>query len=289
VNDDLLKAERELARGNAEDARVRAWNALATIKPEELARLREVAEELDDQLLIREIDRRGVPSIEPTPAAKSFQKRSLIFPIVVGVILVVLAVNSVPTEGGSPKPPRSGTMLPTQGLPLLSQPSGIWLVRLGRSERVPLQKLADELTFKYLIPVGVLAPIEQLPPFALEEDGDALSGDSLFIVLRLVYHAKRKATIIGITDYPMTSDELNLQRPFLLRNGSNYGVISTAELGANLIDRVRGHTRYQRTRKLVGRAIGFIHLKRPESSDSHSLLRSQMSGAGDIDALDERL
>ena len=75
MNDDLLTAERELARGNADEARVHAWNALATIKPEELARLREVAEELDDQLLIREIDRRGVASIEPTPAPKSFQKR----------------------------------------------------------------------------------------------------------------------------------------------------------------------------------------------------------------------
>ena len=54
---DLRKAERELAKGNPEGARGHAWNALATIKPEELTRLREVAEELDERLLICEIDR----------------------------------------------------------------------------------------------------------------------------------------------------------------------------------------------------------------------------------------
>lgn len=289
MNQDLLKAERELARGNTDEARVHAWNALATIKPEELPRLQEVGAELDDQLLIHEIDRRGVPAIEPEQPAKPFQKRSLILPLVFVIVILIVAVNTVPIEGGPPKPPRSGTALPTQGMPLLTENGGVWLVRLGRSERVPLQKLADELTFKYMIPVGVLAPIEQLPPWVLEEDRDALSGDQLFWVLRLAYRAKKQATIIGVTDYPMTSDALNLRRPFLLRNGSNYGVISTSELGAHLIDRLQGHTRYERTRKLAGRAIGFIHLKRPESPDQHSLLRSQMSGTGDIDALDERL
>jgi hypothetical protein len=54
---DLRKAERELAKGNPDQARVHAWNALATIKPEELTRLREVADELDERLLISEIDR----------------------------------------------------------------------------------------------------------------------------------------------------------------------------------------------------------------------------------------
>ena len=289
MNTYLLRAERELARGNTDEARVHAWNALATIKSEELPRLRELAAELDEQLLIREIDRRGVPAIEPEPAAAPCQKRSLIFPIVVGAVLLLLAVNSISTEGGPPKPGEPGTAFPAQGLPLLTQTDGVWLVGLGTSQRLPLRKLADEVTLKYRIPVGVLEPIEQLPPYAIEEEGDALRGDTLFLVLRQWYLAKERATIIGITDYAMTSDALNLRRPFLIRNGSSYGVISTAELGANLIDRVRGHTRYERTRKLVGRAIGFIHLKLPVSSDPQSLLRSQMSGTGDIDALDERL
>jgi hypothetical protein len=54
---DLRQAERELAKGNPDKAREHAWHALATIKPEELARLREVADELDERLLIGEIDR----------------------------------------------------------------------------------------------------------------------------------------------------------------------------------------------------------------------------------------
>ena len=95
--------------------------------------------------------------------------------------------------------------------------------------------------------------------------------------------------VIGITDFPMFSEKLGLRHPFLLRDGSSYGVVSTADLGAGIWARVRGHTRHERTRKLVARGIGFLYLKRPESSDENSLLRSQMSGTGDIDALDERL
>lgn len=57
MDPDLRKAEGELAKGNPDEARVHAWNALATIKPEELTRLREIADELDERLLIGEIDR----------------------------------------------------------------------------------------------------------------------------------------------------------------------------------------------------------------------------------------
>jgi hypothetical protein len=57
MNADVRQAERELAKGNPDEARVHAWKALATIKPEELTRLREVADELDERLLIGEIDR----------------------------------------------------------------------------------------------------------------------------------------------------------------------------------------------------------------------------------------
>ena len=181
MNADLLKAERELARGHTDEARVHAWNALATIKPDELPRLLELAQELDEQLLIREIDRRGVPALEPAPEATPFRKRSLIFPIVIGIVLLMMAVNSISTEGGPPKPAQPGALLPTQGLPLLTETNGVWLVRLGPSERVPLRKLADEVTLKYRIPVGLLEPIEQLPPDAVEEDGDALRGDALFL------------------------------------------------------------------------------------------------------------
>jgi hypothetical protein len=78
MNADLQKAERELAKGNSDEARVHAWNALATIRPEELARLREVAEELDEKLLIGETDRLGIPAQKEQPVP-SFQVKSLVF------------------------------------------------------------------------------------------------------------------------------------------------------------------------------------------------------------------
>jgi hypothetical protein len=87
----------------------------------------------------------------------------------------------------------------------------------------------------------------------------------------------------------MFSKALGIDHPFMLRAHAHYGVISTAELGADLFARWHGHTRYQRTRKLVARGIGFLYLLRPESNDPHSLLRSSMSGTDDIDALVEEL
>lgn len=287
MNADLLKAERELARGNPDEARIHAWNALATVKPEELGRLLEVAEELGDSLLIRELERRGL-SAEPHEAKPSFRLRSLIFPAVVATILLLLAVNTVTAEPGAPKLTEKDTAFLTgQGAPLLTQRSGVWIVRLGRSELVPLQKLADDLSLRYRIPVGVLPAIEAFPPSVL--DGDRLKGDDLEGLIARTYTAEGRATIIGITDYDMFSTALDLEHPFMLRWETHYGVVSTADLAASLIDRLRGHTRYERTRKLVARGIGFLYLRRPPSADPHSLLRSQMSGTGDIDALDERL
>ena len=289
MNNDLLKAERELARGNGEAARVHAWNALATVTPEELPRLQEVATELDDQLLIREIDRRGLPAEKPKPDEESpFRWRSLIFPLVVVLLIVSAAANSASTEPGPPKPgPDDVQVLTPQGLPILTQSAGVWIVRSGRSERVPLQKLADEISLRYRIPVGVLPEIALRPGSVVH--GDELDGDALLRMLREWYAARENAVVIGVTDFPMYSDALDLRNPFMLRDGSRYGVVSTADLGASIWARVRGHTRHERTRKLVARGIGFLYLKRPESSDEHSLLRSQMSGTGDIDALDERL
>jgi hypothetical protein len=291
VNADLLKAERELARGNTDEARVHAWNALATAEEEELPRLLEVASELGDQLLIREIDRRGGPVEKPKQkpdGPSELAWRSLIFPIAVATLIVVFAVNSVTTEPGPPKPGGADIApAPPEGLPLLRQSAGVWIVRIGRSERVPLQKLADDISLRYGIPVGVLPEIALLPPSVVR--GDELDGDALLHMLPHWYVARGGAAIIGVTDFPMFSDVLDLRRPFMLRDGSRYGVVSTADLGASILARVRGHTRYERTRKLVARGIGFLYLKRPESSDEHSLLRSQMSGTGDIDALDERL
>jgi hypothetical protein len=287
VNNDLLRAERELARGNSDEARVHAWNALATVTPEELPRLQEVATELGDKLLIREIDRRGLP-VETSDEESTFTWKSLIFPVAVATLIAVLAVNSVSTEPGPPKPGADDVqVLDQEGLPILTQSAGVWIVRIGRSERVPLQKLADDLSLRYRIPVGVVPEIALLPSSVVR--GDELDGDAVLRMLPEWYLARQSAVVIGITDFPMFSDVLDLRHPFMLRDGSRYGVVSTADLGAGIWARVHGHTRYERTRKLVARGIGFLYLKHPESSDEHSLLRSQMSGTGDIDALDERL
>jgi len=74
----------------------------------------------------------------------------------------------------------------------------------------------------------------------------------------------------------------------MLRDRGHYAVVSTADLGAFENDG-RASNRYVRTRKLVARGTGFLYLRRPVSSDEHSLLRSRMSSIDDIDALDERL
>ena len=87
MNADLQRAERELAKGNPDEARVHAWNALAAIKPEELTRLREVADELDEKLLVGEIDRLGVPAEREQPLP-SFRLRSFVFPVLVAIFLI---------------------------------------------------------------------------------------------------------------------------------------------------------------------------------------------------------
>jgi len=269
-------------------ARVYAWNALVTVQPEEATRLRHVAEELGDEALVAELERRGVSS-KPSEAA-AFRLRNIAFPLAVMGLLLALAANTIASEAEAPKIEKADTakVMP-QRSPIVTQRDGIWLVRIGNSERVPLRKLAGELTRLYDLPVGLLPEIDPLPDYVVNEKDEELDGDVLVELLEQWYGARRQATIIGITDYPMLSHELALERPFMLRDSMHYAVISTADLGAGPLDRLRGHTRYQRTRKLVGRGIGFLYLMQPVSSDRKSLVRSKMSGADDIDDLVERL
>lgn len=103
------------------------------------------------------------------------------------------------------------------------------------------------------------------------------------------HHAPAPTTIIGLTDYELFSADLAPRYPFTLRQPPHYAVVSTADLGAGLLDRLQGHTRHQRTRRLVARDIGFLYLGLPEVQDPHSLLRPEMSSIGDIDQLRERL
>lgn len=297
MSHDLLKAERELARGNAEEARVHAWNALATIKRAELPRLLEVAGQLGEELLIRELEERSASAepVRPEPEER-FDRRVLFIPLAAFGIIFVLGMYTLVSEPGPATLHRDAIgPLPPARSPVLTEHDGVWLVRLGPSERVPVDQLAEDVSLRYGVPVGTLPAIATVPSFAYDqrdEDDrvdDELDGDALFDVIPRWYAARGFATIIAITDYTMSSEGLGTRRPFLLRDHPHYAVISTADLGAGPFDRMRGHTRYERTRKLVARAIGFLYLRRPQSTDEHSLLRSGMSGPGDIDALDERL
>ena len=297
MNNDLLKAERELARGNPDEARVHAWNALATIRRDELPRLLEVAEQLDEGLLIREVDERGIAPepFQPGPEER-FDRRVLLIPLVAFGIISLLSLYSFLSEPGRAKLHEDAIgSLPPPGSPVLTEHDGVWLVGLGPSKRVSIDRLAEDVTLRYGISVGALPAITTVPNDAYDarDDGDPeddeLDGDVLFDVISRWYAARGSATLIAITDYTMSSDGLGTKRPFLLRNHPHYAVVSTADLGAGPFDRMHGHTRYERTRKLVARAIGFLYLQLPQSTDGHSLLRSEMSGTGDIDALDERL
>jgi hypothetical protein len=72
VNWNLRKAEHALAREDRDEARVFAWNALATTRPEELPILARIAEQLDDELMLLEIQRRGLAEeVEPAPTSRS--------------------------------------------------------------------------------------------------------------------------------------------------------------------------------------------------------------------------
>jgi hypothetical protein len=291
MNWDLRKAERALARGDRDEARVYAWNALASISPEELLALSRLAQELDDKLLILEIERRGVagdPGPAPLSKAGSVFRASFLLVLVTAVVLTMFGVSL--REPGPIEPQEQDpALVQHEGPPLLRQSSGIWLVRIGRSERVPLQKLADDLFFRYRLPIGVLPEIDPIPNYALDQREHQLVGEELLGLLGRWYGARGNATIIGVTDYDMRSRSLDVSYTFSLRSTAHYGVISTSRLGGNVTDRIRGNTRYKRTRKLVARNIGFLYFGRAEVADPHSLLRSQMSGTDDIDALDEKL
>jgi hypothetical protein len=289
---ELRKAERALAKGDRDEARVYAWNALGTIEPDDVIPLLRVAEELDDKLLIQEIERRGIPSEpRPQPAKSSVAGRigQLLFPLIIVTVLVLTAVDHGLGEAGPIEPgAKDTTSVRREGLPVLRENSGIWLVRIGPSERVPLRKLADDLTFRYHLPIGVLPEIGEIPRSALDDREHQLTGEELIRLLGQWYEARGDATIIGVTDYDMRSRALDLSYTFALRGTDHYGVVSTSRLGAGVFDRMRGNTRYKRTRKVVARNIGFLFLRRPQVADPHSLFRTQMSGTDDIDALVEQ-
>ena len=166
--------------------------------------------------------------------------------------------------------------------------SSVVLVPLGRSSRVDAATLARELEARYGVPVVAARPME-MPAWTLDDRRHQLVADELVGVLQRSYPASGSGVVIGITDYDMESTSLGIQHLFAFRDSQHYAVVSSAQLGANGFDRVRGHSRHERVRKLVARELGFLYLGKPESDDPHSLVRPMLWRLHEIDALREQL
>lgn len=300
MNADLEKAAAALLAERADEASVYAWNALATIEDGDAVELARLARELDDRRLLGELERRGLPTEAepeaPAPAAPAAARRPLraagaagsaLFLLVVAIVIIA-AVASIPVEGGDRHPTAATATSDLVSEPILTERAGVWLVPLGEPTRVDLERLAREVSLRYGVPVGVLADVA-LPARTLDEAKRALIADELIDLLAAAYRTRGNAVVIGLTDYDMYFREQQLAHAFALRRGRHYAVVSTSTLGASVLDLVRGHSRHERTRKLVAREVGFLYLRRPQVDDPHSLLRPTMHGADDIDKLNEEL
>src|SRR2546426_3043719 len=294
MNDDLRRAAHALAEGRRAEASVYAWNALATVERSESADARElarIAEKLDDPRLLHELERRGLWTAPPREQAphspRTFRLRQLWFPAAVLIIMLAVAVTAIPTESGPLRPTADDAATSAStGPPPLTLSSAVWLVRIGSTRRIDVQALARDLERRYGVPVGVQADVP-LPAWAIDVRQRRLIAEELLHALALSYGVEGRAAVIGITDFDMYSKSQG--HVFSLRERRGYGVVSTAQLSANVLARLGGHTRLERTRKLVARNIGFLFLRRSEVSDTYSLLRSPMSSVSDIDALREKL
>lgn len=206
-----------------------------------------------------------------------------------GVVLFVvlwIAGTQVFAEPGPVRPGSADTVAAAP--PVRPVRSGVVLVPLGRSSRVDAGTLARELEARYGVPVVGRARID-LPSGALDDSRHQVVADELVGTLRRAYPASEDAVVIAITDYDIESTSLGIQHLFAFRGRSHYAVVSTAQMGANGFDRIRGHSRHERVRKLVGREIGFLYFKRAETTDPHSLVGPILWRLHDVDALREKL
>jgi hypothetical protein len=293
MNVDLAKAATALEAGRGSEASVHAWNALATVEPhdkEGLAELRRIALELGENRLLRELERRGLAGA-PEHTAISVPARRILarvaIALTVGAVAVLLAVTQVRVEPGPVRPTARDAVTSPDAVPrILSLDSGVWLVPVEPMKSVDLRKIADELTFRYGVPVGVQAAIV-VTPSTVDAAKRRLVAEALIGSLGAAYGAEGSTVFIAVTDYDMHS--VSEGHVFSLRREPHYAVVSTALLGATVLDRVRGHTRHERTRKLIARNMGFLVFRRATVEDDHSLLRPKMSKVSDIDKLDEDL
>jgi len=300
VESDLTKAQRAFEAGRKDEASVYAWNALAALQPGEGTELARLAIQLDDQSLLTELLQRGVETTAPAPEEASTapkpERRRLFgripYRALPGLLIALLVlgaiVTQIPVEGGDKYPSMQDAKAVGEPRPILTEHAGVWLVPIGEPTRVDLHRLAADLSLRYRIPVGTV-PDVALPVWTVDERGKRLSAEGLIRLLQQTYVASGSAVFVGITDYDMYDSSEDLAHEFSLRAPPAQGVVSTSPLGASLYSRLRGHTRYERTRKLVARNIGFLYYHREVVDDPHSLLRSQMHGVGDIDRLHEQL
>lgn len=291
MNSDLQRARRALEAGEHQLASIFAWNALESALDEsDRAELVRIADELNDVPLLQELERRGFgrpqKEREPVEEPKTASRLRFLPFAVVLLVMAVLVLTDLPTEGRPPDVDEAAVRARPQAHPrLLTLRNGVWLVPVERAESVDVQRIADELTFRYRLSVGVQANVT-LTPDTLQETRDDLWAERVLELLARAYPAEGSATIIGITDYDMDSPTHG--HVFTLRSSENYAIVSTAQLGASIVDRLRGHDRHERTRKLVARNIAFLHLGLPMVDGETSLRRTSMSSIGDIDDLEER-
>ena len=291
MNREVERAKEALAAGRRDEADVHAWNALTTAQGPDLVELARVAEELRDHWLLRELEFRG---ITPAPAAelepKSRHRRIPWGVLVIGLLILASWLASLGDEPGPVSPHARDAVAQTGiGSHRLTLGPGIYLLALGRLQTIDLPKLTDELSLRYHLPIETL-PALPVTTSTLDPKHHALDADRLLALIAQSFHVNARTTaIIGLTDYELYSASIGGRYPFSLRQPPHFAVVSTADLGGDFVDRLSGHTRHQRTRKLVARDIGFLYLGLPEVDDSHSLLRSEMSSIGDIDQLRESL
>ena len=292
MNREVERAKQALAAGRRDEATVHAWNALTTAQGADLEELVRIGEELRDHWLLRELEFRGVTAPAPTTEPEATPRRRLRVPwgvLVVGLVILLLWGASRFDEPGAVEPSARDTVARTGiGSHQMTLGPGIYLLALGRLKTIDPQELSYELTLRYHLPVEIL-PSLPVTTSTLDTKHHALDADRLLALIAESFHVKARTTIIGLTDYELYSVPLGSRYPFTLRQPPHYAVVSTADLGADLVERLEGHTRHQRTRKLVARDIGFMYLGLPEVDDPHSLLRTEMSSIDDIDQLRERL
>ena len=292
MNQEVERAKQALAAGRRDEASVHAWNALTTAQGPDLDELVPIGEELRDHWLLRELEFRGAtsaPAAEPE-ATPRLRYRVLSGVLIVGVMILLACASILGDEPGGVGPTAKDMVAQTGiGSHQLTVGPGIYILALGRLNTIDLPQLSEELTLRYHLPVSILP---QLPPTisTLDSKHHALDAPLVLDLMAQSFHVQAtRTTIIALTDYELYSPAPDSNYPFTLRLPPHFAVVSTADLGGNLMDRLAGHTRHERTRKLVARDIGFMYLGLPEVQDPHSLVRSEMSDISQIDLLRETL